>query len=222
MKTLKWLRGLIFANFGWKLFSVIIAAAIWALVASEPEMGTSTPARLEFRNMPEEYEIAGQSANEVTLELRGPSGALRSVGDGVRPVVILDMSGVIPGERTFPISNANVRLGPRVRLMRAIPSEVRFDFERRMVRSVPVHIRISGDGKDGYIVASRGVQPPELTIVGPASHVAAIDAAVTDPVDVSAVIGSKEFHVNAFIRDPYVRLRSSPTVAVTVTMKKAP
>ena len=222
MKVLKWLRGLIFANFGWKLLSLAIAAVIWALVASEPEMGTSTPARLEFRNLPDEDEIAGQSASEVTLELRGPSGALRSVGDGVRPVVILDMSGITPGERTFPISSANVQLGRRVHLMRAIPSEVRFVFEHRMSRQVPVHVRISGDGRDGYVVASRQVQPSELTIVGPASHVAAVAAAVTDPVDVSSVVGSKEFHVNAFIQDPYVRLRSSPTVAVTVTMKKAP
>ena len=43
---------------------------------------------------------------------------------------------------------------------------------------------------------------------------------VTDPVDVSGVVGSAEFHVNAFVEDPYVRFQSSPQVTVAVTMKK--
>jgi hypothetical protein len=222
MRVLKWLRGLLVANFGWKALSVAIAFAIWALVASEPELGTSTPARLEFRDLPDEYEISSQSVSEISLELRGPSGALRGLGDGVLPVVVLDMSGVTPGERTFPIETANVRLNRRVHLMRAIPSEVRFQFERRMVRNVPVRIRVAGEGRNGYMVTRRVAVPAELTIVGPASHVAGVIDAVTDPVDVSNVVGEKEFRVNAFIEDPYVRLRSSPTVAVAVTMKKAP
>jgi YbbR domain-containing protein len=220
MKLLKWLRGLLLDNFAWKLLSVIIAVAIWVLVASEPELGASTPARLEFRNLPDEYEIAAQSASEVSLELRGPSGVLRSIGDGARPLVILDMAGITPGEHTFPIGNANVQLNRRVHLMRAIPSEVRFEFERRMVRNVPVRARVSGEGHNGYIVAKIETQPAELTIVGPSTHVAGVEVAITDPVDVSNVVAVKEFHVNAFIGDPYVRLRSSPTVAVTVTMKK--
>jgi hypothetical protein len=43
---------------------------------------------------------------------------------------------------------------------------------------------------------------------------------VTDPVDVSSVVGSSEFRVNAFIDDPYVRFVGSPQVTVSVTMKK--
>jgi YbbR domain-containing protein len=220
MKVLKWIGGLIFENFGWKVLSLLIAAAIWALVASEPELSTSVTARLEYKNLPEDLEISSQTANEVSLQVRGPSGQLRGLGDGVHPVVILDMSTVVPGERTFPIGEGNIRLNRRVYLMTATPSEVRFDFERRMSRSVPVRVRVTGEGLNGYLVASREVQPNMLTVVGPGSHVARIDAAITDPVDVSNVVGVKEFRVNAFVDDPYVRFQSSPQVAVTVTMKK--
>ena len=45
-------------------------------------------------------------------------------------------------------------------------------------------------------------------------------AVVTDPIDVSNVVGTSEFRVNAFVEDPYVRFEGSPQVTVTVTMKK--
>jgi hypothetical protein len=220
MKALKWLARLVFENFGWKVLSVLIAFAIWALVASEPELSTPATARLEYKNLPDDLEISFQTANDVLLELRGPSGELRGLGDGVHVVVVLDMSGVVPGERTFPVGQENIRLNRRVRMVRAIPSEVRFDFERRAVRGIPVHVRLAGEGQNGYKVVSSQAEPAELTIVGPASHVARIVAVATDPVDVTNVVGTKEFRVNAFIDDPYVRFRASPQVVVTVTMKK--
>jgi len=43
---------------------------------------------------------------------------------------------------------------------------------------------------------------------------------VTDPVDVSSVVGRSGFRVNAFVSDAYVRFAASPQVVVTVTMKK--
>jgi hypothetical protein len=220
MKTLKRIRGLIFANLGWKLLSILIAIAIWALVASEPELSTFATARLVYRNLPDDLELASEPPVDVSLELRGPSGELRGLGDGVRPLVILDMSTVVRGERTFPIGEAQVRLPRRVHLVRAIPSEVRFTFERRMFRSVPVEVRVSGEGQNGYVAANTTAQPATVTVVGPASHVARITTALTDAVDVSNVVGFKEFHVNAFIDDPFVRFQTSPQVVVTVTMKK--
>lgn len=223
MKILKRIPGLIFHNLQWKVLSVAIAMVIWALVATEPELSTFAVARLEYRNLPDDLEIADvEPTNDVSLELRGPSGELRGAGDGNPPVVVFDMSAVTPGERTFPIGTGNIRLSGRVHLMRAIPSEVRFRFERRLVRTVPVRVRVSGEGANGYTVARTVAVPDELTIVGPSSNVSRITQVTTDTVDVSNVVGAKEFHVNAFVGDPYVRFRGSPMVAVSVTMKKMP
>jgi hypothetical protein len=130
------------------------------------------------------------------------------------------MTGVRPGERTFPVGNGNVRLPRGVYLVRAIPSEVRFVFERRAVRNVPVKPRFSGLGANGYSVAQVNVEPKELEVSGPASRVARVSEAVTDVVDVANVVGSSEFHVNAYLEDPFVRLDGSPRVTVTVAMKK--
>lgn len=226
IRRLLWLAGWVTHNFGWKMMALAIAVVIWALVATEPELSTFATVRLEFRNLPDDLEVSSAPVSSVSLELRGPSGELRSMAGetqgpgGVRPEVVLDMSGVQPGERTYAIGDGNVRLPRGVRLVRATPSEVRLDFERRGVREVPVVPRFAGDGTNGYAVARFDVQPPRLLVAGPASHVDRIRSVTTDPVDVSAAVGSSEFHVNAFVADPFVRFQGSPQVTVAVTMQK--
>jgi hypothetical protein len=222
MRALRWVTD----NFLWKLLALAVAVAIWMLVASEPELSTFATVRLEFKNLPEDLEISSEPVSTVSLELRGPSGELRSVSGepygigNLRPAVILDMAGVQPGERTFPIGNGNVRLARGVHLVRAIPSEVRFVFEHRATRSVPVKPRFTGLGSNGYVVAQVNVDPKELEISGPASHVTRVNEATTDVVDVSNVVGASESHVNAYVEDPFVRLTESPQVTVSVVMKK--
>ena len=217
---LRWTE-LVTHNFWWKLLSVAIAAALWAMVASEPELNTLVTVPLEYKNLPDDLEISLEPVNSITLELRGPSGELRGPSGGsLHPAVILDMSGLHPGVHTFSIGDGNLKLSRGIRLVRANPSEVRFEFDRRMVRSVPVRVRVTGEGQNGYVVASVTPDPIELPVQGPADKVSRIREVVTDPVDVSSVLGTTEFRVNAFVEDPYVRFRGSPMVRVMVNMKK--
>jgi hypothetical protein len=218
MRYFRWVA----ENLGWKLLAFVIAVLIWALVASEPELSTFVTVPLAFKNLPDDLEVSADPVNSISLELRGPSGELRSLGEagGLRPAVILDMSGVQQGERTFPIGDGNVKLSRGVRLVRAIPSEARFEFERRRVRAINVVPRFTGEGANGYDIARFTVDPKQLLVAGPASHVNRIQSVVTDRVDVSGVVGTSEFRVNAFVEDPYVRFVESPQVTVVVTMKK--
>jgi hypothetical protein len=216
-----WTLRLIFENIGWKLLSLAAAATIWALVATEPELSTFASTQVEYKNLPNDLEIGSSPLTSVMLELRGPSGQLSGIGEAsLHPQVILDMSTAVAGERTFTVEDGAVKLPRGVRLVRAMPAQVRFDFERRSDATVPVTVRVAGEGHDGYFVASQSVQPSRLEIVGPASHVARVTQAVTDAVDVSQVVGTSKFRVNAFLNDPYVRFQSSPLVDVSITMKK--
>lgn len=214
---------LIAENFGWKVLALVSAFGIWAIVSSEPELSVFVRAPLAYQNLPDDLEISTEPVNTVSLELRGPSGDLRELSDAAsrqRAVVVLDMSTVQAGERTFPIGNESVKLPRSVRLVRAIPSEARFEFEKRAAREVPVTPRFSGDGADGYGMESFEVAPKVVSIAGPASRVARIPFVTTDRIDLSGVVGSAEFRVNAFVEDPYVRFEGSPQVTVTVIMKK--
>src|SRR5438309_10757334 len=109
MRTLRWVRELIFSNLLWKLLALAIEVVIWARVATEPELSTFATVRLEYKNLPEGLEISSEPVTSVLLELRGPEGELRGVGDTVRPAVVLDLSGMGPGEHTLSVSDGNVR-----------------------------------------------------------------------------------------------------------------
>jgi hypothetical protein len=215
----KWVLRLVSHNFLWKLGALAGAIVIWALVASEPELSTFTNVRLEFRNLPPQVEIGNSPSDTVTLELRGPAGALGRPGER-RPSVILDMSDVAPGLRTYQIGDGNLALPPGVHLVHAFPSEVRFDFEPRATRDIPVQVRFTNEPGNPYTVVSSTASPDHLEIEGPASHVSRVSAAVTDPIPVPEELGTVEFRVNAFVADSFVQFVSSPQVKVTVTTKK--
>ncbi len=218
---LRFAAQLLTRNAAWKLLSLAIAFLIWILVASEPQLSTFATARVEYRGLPDDLEIASDPVSIVSLELQGPPSELRNLGDGgPHPAVILDMSGVTIGQRTFPVGAGDVRLSRGVRIVRAIPSEIRFEFEPRLIRAVPVKVRLTGEGAHGYTVAGAVVEPDEIEITGPKNHVARVSAVTTDPVDVSAATGVLKVQVNAFVQDPFVRLVSPPRVSVTVTMHR--
>lgn len=212
---------LIFNNWGWKLLSLVIAAAVWALVASEPELSTFATARIQFKNLSDNLELASTPETSILLELRGPSGELGSLGDsGRHPAVILDMAGLTPGEHTFSIGPGNVSVPRGVHIVRATPSQVRFDFDRPLKREVPVSARFTGEGHNGYHIVSFSVDPQKLEIVGPRKRVQAVTSVLTDPIDVSSATGFLKIKVNTYVLDPFVRIESTPQATVSYTMRK--
>lgn len=220
-RYLKAAFGLIFDRAGWKLLSLAVAIVIWAMVASEPELSTFVSTQVEYKNLPPDLEISSNPVTTVMLELRGPSGELQGLGgEGVHPQIILDLTSARPGQYTYAIDHNSVKLPRGVHLVGELPAQVHFDFETRGERTVPVTVRFTGEGHNGYVVASKEVSPSTEKIEGAKSHVAADSEVVTDPVDVSDVVGPTTFRVAAYATDPFVHIKSSPQVTVTVTMKK--
>jgi len=219
MKSGTLLVDLVTKNLAWKLLSLAIAVVVWVVVANEPELSTFATVGVKYRNLPDDLEISSDPVSTVKLELSGPSGQLRGVGEGsASPEVILDMAKVQTGERTFPIGDGNVKLVRGVHLVRAIPSEVRLRFERHAERTVKITPRFRE--RDGYEVTSFTVKPDSITVAGPASHVTTVDTVLTDQVNFPARAGSFEYPVNTFIEDPYVRFLGISRVTVTLTVRK--
>ena len=134
-------------NAGWKLLSLLIAVLLWMTVASEPELATFVGVPVEYKNLPSDLEISSPVVNSVYLELRGPAGELRNFSER-RAAVVLDMSEAQPGESTFTVGRSNVVLPRGLRVMRAIPAQLRFEFQRVATRKVPVEARFSHSAPD--------------------------------------------------------------------------
>jgi YbbR domain-containing protein len=196
-------------NIWWKLFALLIAVLLWIAVANEPELSTFVSVPIEFKDLPDTMEISSDVVEEVELELRGPSGELRSF-TGNRTAVVLDMSDVMPGERTYTIRPSDVHLPRTLQLIRVIPSAVRFVFENRKERTVPVEVRFN------ETPAKFQVSPRSLTIEGPESRVNRVRSLPTDMINIEKVNGTGIFHVRALANDPHVRIVSDPDVTVEV------
>lgn len=213
--------GFLFRDLWWKLLSLGIAVLLWLFAVSEPTMSTLVSVPVQFKGMPESLEISSDVVERVYLEVRGPASELLAMEQDPEYAVVLDMSQVRPGEQTFSIREGNVLLPRGTRLVRAIPSQLRFEFERRVWRDVPVHIRL-GEPQKGYEIADYEVRPRTLRIVGPESRVGRIQSVTTDPVDIASVVGVSEFRVTAYVDDAHVRFVTPPQVVVKVQVRARP
>jgi hypothetical protein len=105
-----------------------------------------------------------------------------------------------------------------VYLLQSIPSEIRFRFEKRVTRLVPVKARFIGDSATAPAAVT--VQPATLEITGPESHVARVQSVDTDAVNLSTQASVVTQRVNAYVNDPFVRFVASPQVTVSVVLGK--
>jgi hypothetical protein len=210
----KWL----IKNIGWRIASVAIAYVIWMSVATEPEMATMVSAPVQYRDAGS-VEVSSPLVDRVELETSGPSGLLRNLTNS-RTVVILDFSDVKdPGQRTFTITRNLTNLPQGVELLRATPAQIRLTFERRMHKTVPVHVRFIGALPRGLKMSGFQVTPPEKDVFGPASQVERVSAVETDSIDLGSVTrANTSARVAVFVPEPRVRFLKDPQVTVKITI----
>ena len=125
-----------------------------------------------------------------------------------------------PGERTFNIDRRTTNLPRGVDLVRVIPSQLRFTFERSIVRNVPVQPQTSGALPAGLHVVKLVSTPLELSVKGPESRVWKVSSLRTDPVDLNGVSEDKNVRVTAYLPNSQVRFNESPDVTVRVLVGK--
>jgi len=214
-------RGFFTRNVGWKLLSLAAAVLLWISVASEPELSAFISVRVEYKGLSPDLEISSDVVETVFLEVRGPSADLPGLPELRRQyAVILDMSNVEPGQHTFTIDRGDVRLPRGIQLVRAIPSQIRMDFEPSASRSVPVEVHVAEGLPPDLAVVEAVAEPSALAVTGPASRVARVAAVDTDPIDVKPQVGTSEYRVSTFVSDSRVRFLDSPVVTVKVTVRK--
>jgi YbbR domain-containing protein len=210
----------VFRNIGWRILSLALATLVWIAIHREPTILAVLPAPVQFKNSPADLEISSEIVEAVDLETRGPAELLRNLSEK-RVAVVLDFSTVRdPGERTFTIERKNTNLPRGVDLVRIIPSQIRFNFERRIVRKVPVEPQVSGTLPRGLRLVSTLANPPELAITGPESKVRGVATLRTDPVNLNGISEDKSMRVTAYLPNSQLRFKDPPEVTVKVSVEK--
>jgi YbbR domain-containing protein len=207
-------------NIGWKLLSLAAAVLLWISVASEPELATFISVPVQYKNLAPDVEINSGVVESVSLEVRGPSDALHLPEASRRSAVILDMAGIEPGRYTFTVNGSDVRLPRGVQLVRAVPAQIRMNFEQSATRSVPVEVQFADCLPPDLRVVETAAEPSALAITGPASRVARVTSVETDPMMLKPEAGTSSYRSQAYVHDPRVRFQDSPQVTVKVTVGK--
>jgi diadenylate cyclase len=209
-------------NILWKLFALLAAFGVWLNIASEPELATIVSIPVEYNNFPRDLEISSDIVEAIDVEARGPAGQIRRLHDS--PVAaVIDFSNVhVPGERTFTLTTRELQLPRGIDLIRTIPAQLRFKFEKGITRQVPVDVPFSGKLPTGLAIARVEIEPPQLRIAGPGSRVLNSKNLLADPFDLSAVTGNAEQKLAVYAAEPEVRILSTPQVTVKVHVKPAP
>ncbi|MGE0406016.1 MAG: YbbR-like domain-containing protein [Candidatus Korobacteraceae bacterium] len=206
-------------NFWLKVISLMAAVLLWAAVAREPVVEVVLSVPVEFRNPPEDLEISSDHVPQAQVRMRGPMGSVRQLTPASVHAIV-DLQNSQPGERTFDLSPARISVPMDVQVVQVVPSQFRISLDRRASKQVEVRPRITGTFASGYRIDEVSTEPRTVTIAGPSRHVQDVDAAITDPIDATGVVGRTTFTASPYVTDPMVRVVSPAQVRVTVVTEK--
>jgi YbbR domain-containing protein len=210
-----------FRHLGLKFLSIVLAALLWLVVSGEQVVERVLRIPLEFTNLPAQLELVGDTPAVVDVRVRGSSGSLSRIAAG-ELVAVLDLRGARTGQRLFHLSNTDVRAPFGVEVIQIAPSNVSVMFEESATRVVPVVPELEGEPADGYVVGTVSADPATVEVVGPASAVARLTQAITEPVNVDGRSASLREIVNIGVTDPAVRLREPASAQVSVDINAQP
>jgi YbbR domain-containing protein len=212
------LRRRIFHNFGLKLMSLLLAVGLWLAVSRDPVAEVAVEVPIEFHNVPDNLELNSEGILQAQVRIRGPQRIIhRLQPSDVHPEI--DLQGAKPGERTFDLTAQQIHMPHDLQVVQVIPSQFHVNFDTRANRDVPVHARVTGNFARGYRIAHVAVDPDHVNIIGPETRVAAVEAAVTDPIDASGIMERDTFTTHAYVSDPLVQVVHPGPIRVTVIME---
>jgi YbbR domain-containing protein len=113
----------------------------------------------------------------------------------------------------------HVHVPQDLEVVQIIPGQFHLSFDKRATRVVEVRPRVTGNFASGMRVAQVVADPSSVMITGPQRRVEAVEAATTDPVDVSGAISRTSFVTQAYVPDPLIQVVQPAPIRVTVIME---
>jgi YbbR domain-containing protein len=210
----------LFDNLALKLASLGLAVLLWFVIAGEKtsEMGVSIP--VELQNFPKDLELTGEPVNSVEVRLRAAPGIIHKVGPGEISAKV-DVAGALEGERIVHLTSEAIRVPFGVRVVKINPSIITLNFERTLMKTVPIRPRLLGRPAAGFEVAAVTSEPGEVRIAGPKSRVLEVESAFTEPVSVEGAEVTVVDSVNIGLEDPQLRIQGDPRIRVSATVREA-
>jgi hypothetical protein len=101
------------------------------------------------------------------------------------------------------------------------PGTLKFQFDERMSRKLPVRVQLEGAVAPGYQVTGTEVEPSSVTLEGPREDLRVMRDVQTEPIRLTGVKKSLEAHPALIFHSPNVHVQGS-SEEVTVRIQIAP
>jgi YbbR domain-containing protein len=214
------LRRWVLHNFWLKVLSLLMAVGLWMAIAPEQEPAeVEVRVPIEFEHVPSHLEISSITIPEAQIRVRGPERLIRELRSSDIHAQ-LEMADAKPGERTFDLTAQQIRHARDLHVVQVVPGQVHLTFDTRLTREVEIRPRVTGTFVEGEQIGKVLADPERITITGPKNHVEQVEAATTDPVDVSGTTSHATFVTMVYVPDPLVQVVNPAPVRVTVVMEK--
>jgi len=216
---MNFIRRWVVHNFWLKAVSLLLATGLWLAISPDQEPAeVAIRVPIEFRHVPQHLEISSVTIPEAQIRVRGPERLIRDLRSTDLHAEI-ELGDAKPGERTFDLTAQQIRHQRDLYVVQVVPGQVHLSFDYRQTREVEIRPRVTGSFPAGAHIAKILVDPEKVTITGPQHHVEMVEAASTDPVDVSGATNPATFVTNVYISDALVQVVNPTPVRVTVIME---
>jgi YbbR domain-containing protein len=174
------------SNFGLKVLALIIALGLWLAGHRDIERAIEVP--VEFRNIPSDLMVSDNRVDYVVLRLMGPR-TLVSTLDSEDLKLSMDLKDAKSGSASYPLGAHSFNIPRGVTVARITPPVIHLRLEPLLKRTLPVTVRFSGGPPAGYKVYQTTVQPPAVSVQGPADDVKRLASIETVPIGIEDTNG---------------------------------
>src|SRR5919112_5297855 len=164
--TRRWLRALFLEDWTLKALALLITLGLWYAVTTQRAPATKRlhEVPLEFL-LPDNVDIGNDPLNRVDVMLEGSQDKL-AVLTARDLVAQVDVTGLLPGDRTPRLTDKNVtmELPEGVRIVTIAPRSLTLHLEPVVEREVPVEARFEGEPPEGFTRGAVAVVPDRIRV----------------------------------------------------------
>lgn len=198
-------KGLLVANWPYKLAALVLALLLWFSVSAEERLEYDVPTNVEVEVRDSAWVLAS-APEQVQTFFQAQRGEAMGLTFGPQPVIRIVVDSVRSPVRRVEIRPDMVEYNTQfnARPMEVRPAEIELHLEPRVERRLPVRARLETGAAEGFtVVRPVLLQPESVTVTGAETEVASLSEVPTEPVELEDLRSS-------FTRE--LRLRPPPGV----------
>lgn len=177
-----------------KFMALVMAVALWLYAINRQTEDVTEVVKLNV-SVPEGITVLEQSAEEITIHLRGPQSIIENVESMIkdrkiqaRYIVKESPEGIEDQvKQTIPITRAHMNLPSAAKLVSVYPDRVDVLLGKLQQKKLKVNLQKKGEPAIGYAIANEFVFPGEVEVIGPLNMLKEASFINTVPIDIGGV-----------------------------------